>query len=523
MKETEKIQSIHEKGFSFFDNTVTEFNHIRVGTRTLDDAVLKLGDYKRVNPSFGNKTFVLNAIQTGDIETMREISEFFFKTSGIYSRLCRYMAYLYRYDWLITPYINGDSPNIEVILKNFHKALYRLDEFGVKKTFGEIALKVMRRGCYYCYLIEGKDKSYIQELPVNYCRSRYAINDNPVVEFNMAFFDNHFKTTELKQKILKLFPKEFEKGYKLYKQGKLKSDTLDRAGWFTLDPNYAFKFNLNDEDYPAFISVIPAIIDLDEAQDLDKKKMQQELLKIIIQKMPLDKNGELIFDIDEARDLHNNAVRMLGKAIGIDVLTTFADVDVADTSTAVSPASTDNLERVERSVYNEAGVSQMQFNTDGNIALEKSILNDEAALYNLIQQFEKFLNCLLRPYNKSFKKVLYRAQLLSTTIYNYKEMAKLFKEQTAMGYSKMLPQIALGQSQSAILANAYFENQVLELFKVFIPPLNTNTMNAEALASMGDGVKGGIDNENNKDGAGRPELADDEKSEKTIANKESAS
>lgn len=87
--------------------------------------------------------------------------------------------------------------------------------------------------------------------------------------------------------------------------------------------------------------------------------------------MPLDKNGELIFDIDEARDLHNNAVRMLGKAIGIDVLTTFADVDVADTSTAVSPASTDNLERVERSVYNEAGVSQMQFNTDGNIALEK--------------------------------------------------------------------------------------------------------------------------------------------------------
>jgi len=38
---------------------------------------------------------------------MREISNFFYKTSGIYSRLCRYMAYLYRYDWFITPYING--------------------------------------------------------------------------------------------------------------------------------------------------------------------------------------------------------------------------------------------------------------------------------------------------------------------------------------------------------------------------------------------------------------------------------
>jgi hypothetical protein len=34
------------------------------------------------------------------------------------------------------------------------------------------------------------------------------------------------------------------------------------------------------------------------AQDLDRKKMAQKLLKIIIQKLPLDKNGDLIFDPD---------------------------------------------------------------------------------------------------------------------------------------------------------------------------------------------------------------------------------
>ena len=37
---------------------------------------------------------------------------------------------------------------------------------------------------------------------------------------------------------------------------------------------------MNGEDYPAFISVIPAIIDLDNAQALDRKKMQQKLLKM---------------------------------------------------------------------------------------------------------------------------------------------------------------------------------------------------------------------------------------------------
>ena len=46
----------------------------------------------------------------------------------------------------------------------------------------------------------------------------------------------------------------------------------------------------------------------------------------------------------------------------------------------------------------------MQFNTDGNIALEKSILNDEATIYNMLLQFEEFLNELLEPYNTNVKK-----------------------------------------------------------------------------------------------------------------------
>ena len=232
--------------------------------------------------------------------------------------------------------------------------------------------------------------------------------------------------------------------------------------------------------------------------------------------MPIDKNGDLIFDVDEAQQLHNNAVKMLSKAIGIDVLTTFADVDVADMADNKTSTTTDELEKVERTVYNEAGTSQMLFNTDGNIALEKSILNDEASMWNLIQQFETFLNTLLTPFNKSPKKVTYRAQILPTTIYNYKELAKQYKEHTQLGYSKMLPQIALGQSQSAILTTAYFENDVLDLVNVFIPPLMSSTMNAEVLNRGKAG-----ENANGKEGAGRPEKADDQKSTKTIQNRES--
>ena len=497
------------------------FANIRVGAKVLDDAIVDLGDLKKINKNLASKENVLKAVMNCDYAQMREISNFFYNTSGIYSRLCRYMAYLYRYDWMITPYLN-DMENEKVIdkaLDGFYESLTYLDNFGVKKFFGEVALKVIKNGCYYGYLIPTSTRMNIQELPANYCRSRFTVNGRPAVEFNMKFFDEMFREANQRMKMLNLFPKEFKKGYVLYKEGKLPPQFAgDVSGWYLLETNNVIKFNINGEDFPAFVSVIPAIIDLDEAQNLDRKKMAQELLKIIIQKMPLDKNGDLVFDIDEAQQLHNNAVNMLGKAIGVDVLTTFADVEVADMDNNRAASSKDDLMRVERSVYNEAGVSQMQFNTDGNIALEKSILNDEASLFNLIIQFEEFLNKLVEKFNKN-KKYNFKVQLLPTTIYNYRELSKLYKEHTQMGYSKMLPQIALGQAQSAILANAYFENDVLDLAHLFIPPMTSNQMNVDSLTALkGKDKSGDSDSQ-----GGRPtkESQGESVTEKTIQNRES--
>lgn len=110
----------------------------------------------------------------------------------------------------------------------------------------------------------------------------------------------------------------------------------------------------------------------------------QKLLKIVVQKLPMDKNGDLIFDIDEARDIHSNAVEMLSRAVGVDVLTTFADIDSIDMSDKNTTTTRDDLEKVERTVFNDLGISRNLFNTDGNLALEKSILNDESSVRNLL-------------------------------------------------------------------------------------------------------------------------------------------
>ena len=101
----------------------------------------------------------------------------------------------------------------------------------------------------------------------------------------------------------------------------------------------------------------------------------------------MDKNGDLIFDIDEARDIHNNAVEMLRRAVGVDVLTTFAEIDAVDMSDKNTSTTVDDLEKNERAVFNSLGISQNLFNTNGNLSLEKSILNDESIMRNLLLQF----------------------------------------------------------------------------------------------------------------------------------------
>ena len=97
----------------------------------------------------------------------------------------------------------------------------------------------------------------------------------------------------------------------------------------------------------------------------------------------------------------------------------------------------------------------------------------------------------------------------------------MYKEQVQIGYSKMLPQIALGHSQSSIINTAYFENEVLHLSEVMIPPLMSSTMSSEDLLGKSTQTTGSTTKETVE--AGRPEKSEDQKSEKTIANQESMS
>jgi len=61
-----------------------EYGKIKVGTKTVEDAVLTLGQLRKVDPRIANKGIVMKALYERDLPLLREISNYFYTISGVY-------------------------------------------------------------------------------------------------------------------------------------------------------------------------------------------------------------------------------------------------------------------------------------------------------------------------------------------------------------------------------------------------------------------------------------------------------
>lgn len=118
---------IRAKGFDM--SAPIDYGKIKVGNvKTLNDAVLHLGALKETSPrNLGDKRTVLKALADMDIETLRDVSNYFYRTSGIYQKVCNYFATMYRYDWYVVPEIYDEKVKEDKVLKDFTKILTFLD------------------------------------------------------------------------------------------------------------------------------------------------------------------------------------------------------------------------------------------------------------------------------------------------------------------------------------------------------------------------------------------------------------
>ena len=73
-----------------------EFNKMNIdGTTFRDDVTMRISAFDNSQYRRIKKPDVMRALEHSDAKELRAISNYFFLKSGIYSRLCRYMAYLF--------------------------------------------------------------------------------------------------------------------------------------------------------------------------------------------------------------------------------------------------------------------------------------------------------------------------------------------------------------------------------------------------------------------------------------------
>lgn len=429
-------------------------------------------------------------INSGSLSEQQKLSRNYYYKDGFYKRLVLHYATLLKYVGLLIPNPSfGKNLSTSHIQKRYFNAVDFVDRINLPVILTNCAQRALVDGCYYG-IIQDVDKTglVILDLPSNWCCTRFKdALGNDIIEFDVSYFNTILDEEELKN-VLSVYPQVISSAYRKWKNGKIS----DKWVFIPSDIGICFPFF---DSRPILLSTIPATIRYDDAVAIDQKRDLEEIKKIIVQKIPHLNDGRLVFEPDEAAEMHAGAVGMLRDNENVSVLTTYADVESIISKTSAD-TSANSLDRMLQNVYNEAGTSSQIFASTGSSTLETSLDNDTALMMVLGNKFSLFITNLI---NRLFanSNVSFKYTILPITHYNDKKYAETAFKLASSGYSFLLPSIAMGISQKEIGNIKDLENDVLKLGDKLIPLVTSYTQGAEG---------------------GRPSKEAGEKAPKTIQN-----
>lgn len=463
---------------SAYDITYNRYTKSRIRDYTLED--------------------VQHIIQSGSLEAQKQLSRNYFYKDGFYKRIVLYYATLLKYIGILVPDIPFTKTlDNKYILKHYNQALNMVEKMNLPVFLTNCAIKAYTDGTYYG-IIQKMDKNsfVVLDLPSMYCDSRFKdLDGNHIIEFDLTYFD--LINSELsRQAALNSFPKIIVEAYDRWRNNQ-------GQRWIFIPSDVGICFPFSEDGRPPFINIIPSTMQYEKAVETDQIRDADEVKKILVQKVPHLSDGELLFEPEEAEQMHLGAVGMLKNNSNVSVLTTYTDVSAIVSKTGADTANS-TLERMLQNIYSNTGVSPQIFSSTGSSTLEQSIDNDISYAMVLANKFSTFVSSIIDRFcgngNISFK-----YNILPVSQYNQQKYVDLMYKLANSGYSFLMPAIAGDLSQKDLVNIKNLENKVLKLSELLVPLSSAYTGGAQASDSS----------------AGRPELEEKDKSDKTIKNEES--
>ena len=460
-------------------------------------------------------------IRSGEISSIRELSRYYYRTNARYRNTIDTLTSLPLYDTIITPIYEPGKGSQAQITKAFYNACAFVEALDVKNTLTRITREWLKSGVYFGILQELGHKVVIQDLPLAYCRSRYKdFNNLSILEFNITYFESNFSDEAIREAAVLNFPEIVQRGWRDWKANKLKDP------WIRVPAKSGgVVFCFAEDQTPLLIASIPELAKLKEAVGREEKRDENELYKLLIQRMPIDNDGHLVFELDEVAEIHAGVADMLRDLDTVDVLTTFGETTLENLQESSAATQSNNrLEKYSNNAWDALGSSGLLYNADNSSSLAYVLKRMESVMRTYLNMYDTWIRFLI---NSRFSRtgLVFDFEILPTTVYNLKEYQTQILSGAQFGYSKMRASVAMGVKQRNLVSMVDFENEFLNLDEKMKPLLSsyTQTENGDENSTKKNkptkkiNVSVGQPNDITNKG-GRPELADEEKSEKTQAN-----
>ena len=438
-------------------------------------------------------------INSNNLEEQKKLSRNYFLKDGFYRRIILYYATLLTYNGLLIPNPkNGKKLSTPHIEKRYYSAMDYVDDNFTSDLFVSWSTQILTDGAFYGILIKvDKNDFSLLSLPNCYCRTRFKdVAGRDIVEFDVKYF-NSIQDSEDRKKALLVYPKFVSKHYQAYRKG------LTKSSWVKIPTDVGICFNITEDERPLFLNIIPATIQYDSAVDTERERDLEEIRKIIVQKVPHLSDGTLLFEPDEAAEMHTGAVSMMKGNKNVSVLTTYTDVDAIVSKTGADTAS-NSIMIMRQNIYSEAGASAEIFSPSGVQSVATSISNDTALMMILANKFSNFITRII---NSIFGNgnIDFRYKIFPVNYYQRSDFITDSLKMAQAGYSWLLPNMAIGMTQKELINIKELENEVLSLKDILIPLSSSYTQSGAQQDDEG----------------GAPEKKLEDKAEKTIENEDS--
>ena len=458
-----------------------------------------------------SETEIKSIIRDGTTAEKKALSVYFFKHNSMYKRIVLHYASFLTYQYLLVPHTAiEDGFGDPKIMLNYDDAVDYLYTLDVESKCAYFTYKILVEGAYYGLIKEVNKKPLLMDLPIEYCRSRFKSDtDIDIVEFDLSFFDN-IRDAELKKQVLATYPKYIQKEYRKYLKNKQK------FRWMFLNPADGVHFNFYAE-YPFFLDLIPLLVGYDELSEINKRKRNQEIQKILVQEIPITSQGELVFEPIEGKEMHKASKQMLSGAVDVTPLTTYTKTHIESLQDN-SSAENNYLEQARTEIFGVTGTSDQIFTPDSSGAIPYYLQNTLSLMCAFSRQYQKFFTVLINRYF-STKEIKFNFIVPPISHYNSKEfIADAFKLASS-GYSFFMPCMAMGIGQRDLRDLKLLEG-TLRLRDILEPLHSSYTESAKSQGEQNETSAETKENKNVDNTGGAP--VKDQPSDKTIQNRDSA-